>query len=200
LDLGKIGQHSKSSGGCNKGKTVEWKAEPKTPAVAQPEMGGNEDKLRIQPVSQIDKRFEKNDVLRAFRTAVLGQTDINEYTLLQVVGKRLGVKRISKQIRQELESYIRIAILRKIIVRDGYGYNSATPTINHYDDQEMIKVIRSVIRKGYEYTREHVAEMVAEYLGFDMVSDAFTEKMKSVFRLALRRNGLYRNGIYVGKT
>jgi len=79
------------------------------------------------------------------------------------------------------------------------GYDSATNTIHHYDEEYLVQVQRSVIRKGYEYQREHVIELAANYLGYDKVSDAFAKRMKAIFRLAIRRGELYRNGIYVGK-
>jgi hypothetical protein len=62
-----------------------------------------------------------------------------------------------------------------------------------------IKILHAVTRKGSKYEREYVATEVAAYLGLDKVSDAFAEKMKTVFRLAIRRGQLYRNGKYVGK-
>ena len=146
-----------------------------------------------------ENRFDKTNVLKAFRKAIFHQNGLDEYTLLRHVGQRLNVQRLSEPIRQELESYIRIVIRRKIIARNGDGYDSATPTIHHYTDEYMIKVLRSVIRRGYEYEREHLATEAAAYLGFDKVSFAFTEKMKSIFRKAIRRGELYRNGGYVGK-
>ena len=33
----------------------------------------------------------------------------------------------------------------------------------------------------------------------DKVSDAFAERMKTIFRIAIRRSELYRNGNFVGK-
>lgn len=119
--------------------------------------------------------------------------------MLRLVGQRLGVQRLSKQIRQELESYIRTAIRRKIIVRDGEGYDSATPTIHHYDEKYQINALKSLIRKGYEYQRGHAVENLAVHLGYDKVSDAFAQRMKTIFLLAIRRGELYRNGAYVGK-
>lgn len=47
--------------------------------------------------------------------------------------------------------------------------------------------------------RKKAEAEAAAYLGFDKVSDAFAEKMKTVFRLAIRRGQLYRNGSFVGK-
>lgn len=152
-----------------------------------------------QSTVQSDPRFEKSAVLQAFRKAVFHQADLDEQTLLQQVGRRLGVHRLSQQIRAELESHIRTAIRRKIISRNGHGYNPATPTINHYEDEDLIKSLRSVIRKGYEYEREYVATQAAAYLGFDNISEAFAARMKTIFNMAIRRDELYRNGVYVGK-
>jgi|GEM_PF-3504908 len=55
------------------------------------------------------------------------------------------------------------------------------------------------MRKGYEYEREQVVAEAAVYLGFDKVSDAFAQRMKTILRLAIRQGELYRNGAYVGK-
>ena len=156
-------------------------------------------KLKQQPLAGLDRRFEKADVLQAFRKAIFHQTDIDKYALLRLVGQRLGVRRLSRQIRQELESHIRTAMRRKIIARSDDGYTSVTPTIQQYDDEDLIKVLKSVIRNGYEYERSQVVNDAATYLGFEKVSDAFTERMKTIFRTAIRRGDLYRNGNYVGK-
>ena len=196
----------KRSGRGKKTKPPKSEAETEpeiVTAVEIPAVGDEEKyekaKSRLQPVARTETQFEKTEVLQAFRKVVVRQTDIEENTLLRLVGQRLGIQRLSKPIRQELESYIRTAIRRKIIARNGDGYKSATPTINHYDAEELINVLRSVTRKGYEYERGHVVAMATEYLGFDKVSDAVSERMKTVFRLAIRRGEFYGNGIYIGK-
>jgi type I restriction enzyme S subunit len=183
---------------------AEAEAEPE-PAAPKPEKTGavketdKAGKPRKQAHKPIEIRFEKADLLKAFRKAVFRHNGLDQDTLLRLVGRRLGVRRLSKPIRRELETAMRKALRRKIIAREGNSYYGATPTIHHYDDTELIKVLRSVIRKGYEYEREHLTTEAAAYLGFDKVSDAFAEKMKTVFRLAIRRGQLYRNGRYVGK-
>ena len=50
-----------------------------------------------------------------------------------------------------------------------------------------------------KYEREHVVAEAARYLGFDKVSGAFAQRMKSIFRIAIRRGEIYRDGAYVGK-
>lgn len=187
-----------------KSKKADSDAETELTLKAQVKTNVNEEKAIIvrstkQRVDKIDKRFEKTEVLQAFRKSIFRQNDIDEYQLLRLVGQRLGARRLSKRIRLELESYIRAAIRRKIIISNGDSYGSATPTINHYDDEYLIKVIKSVIRKGYEYERGEVVAEAAGYLGFDNVSNAFAERIKTVFRKAIRRGDIYRNGIYVGK-
>jgi len=176
--------------------------EPETESSTEagPVKGSNtEPKIIEQPDIGFEKRFDKSDVLKAFRKAIFRQNDIEEYPLLRLVGWRLGIQRLSQPIREELESHINTAIRRKIIARNGDGLIHATPTIHQYDEEYLIKVLRSVIRKGYEYQREHVVEQAAVYLGYDKVSDAFAERMKAIFRIAIRRGLLYRNGVYVGK-
>jgi hypothetical protein len=81
---------------------------------------------------------------------------LNEDSLQRLVGQRLGARRLSQPIRRELVTAIHTALRRSIIARNSTGYYGATPTIHHYDDAELIKVLRSVIRKGYEYEREHL--------------------------------------------
>jgi len=79
------------------------------------------------------------------------------------------------------------------------GYVPRTPTIDHYDEDYLVKAIRSVVKRGYEYQRNHVVGEVAEYLGFDRVSSAFLDRMKSVFRMAIRRGQIHRDGGHTGK-
>ncbi len=88
-----------------------------------------------------NKRFEKADVLKAYRKAIFHQNEIGEYTLLQLVGQRLGVKRLSEPIGQELESYIRTAIRRKIIASNCYFYDTATPDIYHLAQQDALTIL-----------------------------------------------------------
>ena len=145
-------------------------------------------------------RFDPSDVLKALRKVVFHHNEIDEYALLRLVGKRIGAHRLSDSIRQELEAYIKIAIRRKIILRNNNSYHPATPTINHYDDEYLIKVLRFTIKsKKYLYQRDSLVDEVAQYLGFDRVSDAFKERMKSTFRKAIQQGLLYRDGNYVGK-
>jgi hypothetical protein len=92
-----------------------------------------------------------------------------------------------------------VAVRRKILYRNDDGYSTGAPTIEYYEDDFLIKVLQSVTRKGWEYPRDILVEDTASYIGFDKVSEAFKERMKSVFRKAIRRNTLYRNGAYLGK-
>ena len=108
-------------------------------------------------------------------------------------------ERLSQPIREELESYINTAIRRKIIIRDGDGFIAGTPTIQYYDDDYLIKVLGSVTKKGWEYPRDYLVDEAAQHLGFGKPSDAFKDRMKSIFRIAIRQGLLYRNGSYVGK-
>ncbi|MBC8394338.1 MAG: restriction endonuclease subunit S [Deltaproteobacteria bacterium] len=149
--------------------------------------------------TKAEKRFDKLDVLKVFRKAIFRQNGIDELTLLKLTGQRMGVKRLSQQIRDELELYINIAIQRKVLYRDENGYSAGAPTIEYYEDDFLIKTLRSVARKGWEYQREHLVDEAASYLGFEKASDAFKDRMKSVFRIALRQKALYRNGQFVGK-
>ncbi len=146
-----------------------------------------------------EPRFEKSEVLKAFRKAIFCQNEIDELSLLRLVGNRLGVKRISQPIRVELESYINTAIRRKILFRYGNGFIAGTPTIQYYDDDYLIKVLGSVTKKGWEYPRYYLVDEAAQYLGFGKPSDAFKDRMKSIFRKAIRQGVLYRDGKYIGK-
>ena len=148
---------------------------------------------------KIEKRFGQGDVLKAFRKSIYWQSEIELLPLLREVGQRLNIRRLSLPIQNELESYLNTAIRRKILSKRKNGYRPATPTIHNYDEDFLIKAIRSVIKKGYEYRRDSLINKVAEYLGFDKVSDAFAEKMKSVFHKAIRRELLYRDGAFIGK-
>ncbi len=145
-------------------------------------------------------RFEKLDVLKAFRKAIFRKDGIDELTLLRLTSQRLGVKRLSQEIREELESYLNIGVRRKVLYRNDDGYCAGAPTIEYYDDDYLIKVLCSVTRKGWEYPREHIVDEAAKYLGFDKPSDAFKDRLKSVFRKAIREGVLYRNGSFVGKS
>ncbi len=201
---GRTSKKRSGRGKRTKPQKADAEVEPEPEAMELGENGIDKEKdrevvSRILAVKQTHKHFEMADVLKAFRKAIFHQTDIDEYTLLRHVGQRLGTNRLSKQIRHELESYIKTAIRRKIIARNGDGYDSATPTIHHYDEKYLINALKSLIRKGYEYQRSHVVENLAVYLGYDKVSDAFDQRMKTIFRLAIRRGELYRNGAYVGK-
>lgn len=106
---------------------------------------------------------------------------------------------LSQQIHDELESYINIGVRIKIVYRDENGYIAGAPTIEYYEDDYLIKVLRSLAKNGWEFPREHLIDAVASYLGFDKASDAFNDRMKYVFRIALRQKMLYRKGQYVGK-
>jgi len=98
-----------------------------------------------------------------------------EYQLeaIRSVSRYLGIKRLSKPIQDELKSYIRTAIRRKIIVRNGDGFNLGTPTIDHYG-----------------HLRNFLINEVAKNLGFDRVSKALSERMKSIFRVTIRQGQL----------
>ena len=144
-------------------------------------------------------RFKKPDVLRAYRKAIFRQYEVDELSLLRQVGQRLGIRRLSKPIQDELKSYIRTAIRRKILIRDGNGFIAGTPTIQYYDDDYLIKMLGSVTKKGWEYPRNYLVDKAAQYLGFGKPSNAFKDRMKSIFRMAIRQRIIYRNRSYVGK-
>ena len=185
-------------------KTISKKIEPnKTSPIGEhintPEKKGASTSKPQTNTEKLGKKFDKLEVLKAFRKAIFRQNDIDELTLLRLVGQRLDIKRLSQPIHHELESHINTAIRRKILYRDGDGYSAVAPTIEHYNDDFLIKVLRSVSRKGWEYQRQHLVEKSAKYLGFDKASDAFKERMKSVFRKATRQKALYRKGAYFGK-
>lgn len=118
---------------------------------------------------------------------------------MRLVGQRQGAQRLSQQIRQELESYIRTAVRRNIIMRNGNGYSAGAPTFNHYEENYLIKVLRSVIRQEYDHQRDHLLEEIARYLDFDKPTEAMQDRMKSIFNKAIRRGVLYRNGEYEGR-
>jgi len=202
----KGGRTHKKPGSVKKSKPQKADAEVEPEPAALKPAGTGIDKEKDREVVSRElaaklthKHFEIADVLKAYRKAIFRQNEIDEYTILRLVGQRLGVQRLSKPIRQELESCITTAIRRKIIARNGDGYDSATTTIYHYDEDYLIKILRSVMRNGYEYQRDYLMAETAIYLGFNKISDSFAERMKAIFRLAIRRGQIYRNGVYVGK-
>jgi len=150
--------------------------------------------------TKIDNRFDPYDALNAFRKSIFRQNEIKLVPLLKLVSRRLGIIRLTKPIREELEPYINTTIRRKIITREGEGFIAGAPTIEYYEDAFLIKVLCSVTKKGWEYPRDDLVGDAAKYLGFGKPSDAFKDRLKSVFRKAVREGILYRSGSYVGKS
>jgi len=199
------GKPDRQSNKGPKSNTLHTVKTEKDPGVPEPVKETFKSSAPKKPPSKRKKfpkpqtRYEKADILRAYRKAIYGQNDIDELTLVRSVSRYLGIIRLSKPIQDELKSYIRTAISRKIIVRNGDGFSAGTPTIQHYDDDYLVKTLRCQIQSGYEYPRDYLINEVARYLGFGRISDAFSERMKTIFRVVVRRGQLYRNGSYVGK-
>lgn len=147
------------------------------------------------PLDQI----EQADIMATFRKVSRSSLGMEPEELLREVAKAFGYQRLGAKMKIRLQGDLHAAKIRRIIQNDNGLICPAAPTIQHYEDDDLIKTLRSVIRKGYEYPRDHLVEAAAKHLGFETPGDAFKKRIKSVFRKAIRRGVLYRNGEYVGK-
>ena len=149
--------------------------------------------------TKTETKLDEIEILKALRKAVFRKDGIDRETLLNLAGERLGVKTISQGLREELEPFIDTAVNRKILCLKGEFFSAGAPTIKNYDDDFLIKVLRSVIENGYEYQVEHLIDESANYLGFDKASDAFKKRIDCVLEKSIQEKVLYRDGAYFGR-
>ncbi|MCO6456483.1 MAG: restriction endonuclease subunit S [Pirellulaceae bacterium] len=127
-----------------------------------------------------------DDIMAAFRKACWGAGDQTEDQLLRAVAGQLGYQRVRQDLRASLQKHLRTAIRRRILERDGDTLRCPTLIFRNYDDDFLLQALRRVMAKNREYTRDDVLHNLALHLGYSHVTDAMRERMRSVFRLAIR--------------
>lgn len=140
---------------------------------------------RCQSVSLED--YGKDEVMAAFRSAIRGAHEMTEAGLLRAVTSKLGFQRMGKNVRRDLKGHLRAAIRRRIIERDGEFVTQGTSMFGNYDDEFLLKTLRSVMCVSRNYDRDEVIDAVARHLGFGHTTGVIRETMKSTFNSAIRR-------------
>ena len=134
---------------------------------------------------------DTDDVMAAFRQAIRGQTQMDREDLLRAVAHRLGYQRLGSAIRDRLKGHLRAAIRRRIIGTEGADtVYPETRTMADYTRDELVDVVRSLVRPGRTCEREEVIEAVARHLGFARIRDTVRQPVKSAINAAIRRGVL----------
>jgi type I restriction enzyme, S subunit len=145
-------------------------------------------------------KFEKLDILVAYRKAIYGKNGINDSTLFELIGQQLGINSSNSHSLDQIKSQINTAIRRKIVSKTDKGYIPATPTINHYTDDYLTTALKAQIKKkSYVYEKDSLIGEAARYLGFSIASEAFKTRLETIFQSGVRSGDIYEEGGYYGK-
>lgn len=137
--------------------------------------------------------WSTEEVMAAFRKAARNRGAMPREELLQRVAQRLGYQRLGYQrlgnaIRERLKNHLRAALRRHIIAADGPELVVAeTTSMGDYELDELVDVLRSVMRKGQAMQREDVIRAVASHLGFTRLVDSVQAPIKSAINAGIRR-------------
>jgi type I restriction enzyme S subunit len=134
--------------------------------------------------------WDADQVLVAFRQACWGAGAVSEDELIRRVADRLGVERLGRKVRSRLTEHLATAVERRIVVRRGERLEGATPTFARYDDEFLLRVLRTVLRAGVEYDVLAAVRGVASHLGYGQVTTALRNRMEGLFRTGVRRGML----------
>jgi hypothetical protein len=186
--LGRIKAEGKLRAGRSPGRS------PKTLAVL-----GEPAPRRVSRRSRAVAVWDSEQVLVAFRQACWGAGAVGEDELIRRVADRLGVARLGRKVRGRLAEHLATAVERRIVVRRGEKLEGATPTFARYDDEFLLRVIRTVLRSGVEVDSLTVVRNVASHLGYGQVTAAVRNRMESLFRTGVRRGLLGMRGDKVWK-
>lgn len=132
--------------------------------------------------------WSTEEVMAAFRQAARNRGTMTREELLKRVAQRLGYQRLGSAIRERLKNHLRAALRRHIIAADGPEWVVAeTTSMSDYDLDELVDVLRSVMRKGQAMQREEVIRAVAAHLGFTRLVDTVQAPIKSAINAGIRR-------------
>ncbi len=137
------------------------------------------------------------EVLAAFRQASRGRGQMTRDELIRQVASRLGYQRLGSAIRQRLKGHLRAAIRRRIVGADGDTVWPETPRLDDYTRDELVDAIRSVTRKGCNYEREELIQMVARHLGFARLREQMRAPINSAINAAIRRGIIEYKGKWI---
>jgi type I restriction enzyme S subunit len=141
-----------------------------------------------EPVSEL--------ILAAIRQACWGAGALPREELVARVAARLGRPKPGKSVRARLEKHLEIALVRRIVAREGDLLAGATPTFGRYDYQFLVQTVQALLRGG-ERDQGDLIRAVAGHLGYSQVTFAIRARMERVFVWAVQ-NGMLgvRDGRY----
>jgi type I restriction enzyme S subunit len=141
-----------------------------------------------EPVSEL--------ILAAIRQACWGAGALPREELVARVAARLGRPKPGKSVRARLEKHLEIALVRRIVAREGDLLAGATPTFGRYDYQFLVQTVQALLRGG-ERDQGDLIRAVAGHLGYSQVTFAIRARIERVFVWAVQ-NGMLgvRDGRY----
>jgi type I restriction enzyme S subunit len=140
--------------------------------------------------------LDTDALMAAFRQTLATQEswDTDE-DLLRSLAQRFGYQRLGSRAKETLKGHLRAALLRRIAVREPDGTLALGPrTLDAYTRDELIDCIPSVLRKGQTLASEDLMRALLHHLGFQRLTDAAQEALKSAFNAAIRRGVLGTEG------
>jgi type I restriction enzyme S subunit len=185
--LGRIKSESKLRAGRSAGRSQKSLAVLGEPAAGRGARSVRNVRSARGVRGQAVAVWDSDQVLVAFRQACWGAGVVSEDELIRRVADRLGVARLGRKVRSRLAEHLATAVERRIVVRRGEMLEGATPTFARYDDEFLLRVIRTVLRSGVEYDTLTAVRNVAGYLGYGQVTAAVRSRMEGLFRSGVRR-------------
>ncbi len=153
--------------------------------AAEPPVTANAD--RPPPID--DRSTE--EVMAAFRQAARNRGWMTRDELLKRVADHLGYRRLGTVIRQRLKNHLRAALRRRIIAADGPDRVAAgTTSMTDYSTDDLVDVVRSVLRPGQAMRTDDATRAVANHLGFTRLVGSVQAPIAAALDAAARRGTL----------
>ena len=132
-------------------------------------------------------QWETNDVMAVFRTVGRGRGFIERKEFIRLTARAIGYRRLEPRIDSVLKGHLRAALRRRVLESDSGYLRIATPSVSEYDPDELIKTLRSVIRKSRIVKREAAIREVALHLGFQRIREQIRNAIRNAIGVAIRR-------------
>lgn len=114
------------------------------------------------------------------------------------VAVALGYKRVGSRVRDTVDGYLRAAIRRGILFKDGGSYNLVERSAGDYERDHLIDSLIASMNGGWT-ARDEAVRATARHLGFQKAGVAFKDGMRSAINGAIRRGLLEYDGDMIRK-
>lgn len=176
--------------------TKAERPEPAPPAVpaavpAPPEPEG-------EPPTRVDlEALDTDTVIVVFRQVLSTQVRWDDdLDLLRAVAARHGYQCLGSRAKDVLKRHLRAALLRGIAQRreDDGTLALGARTLEEYTRDFLVESLASVMRMGQVLDREDLMRALLNHFGFQRLTDAQRDTLKSLLNGALRRGVLEAEG------